>query len=211
MNIFATIYSQSRKLAVLALLFSAGFSGTVSAADIEESDPSAPCGELQLIGRENYIYNPSHSSFIMKFTTDGYMQRANAGAVKYFERDANGIGYWRDTGVGDYRSKKTYTIPVKSHDTTTIAYCASGDREAHSIRGEVSFSADASPRWGNIPVDGVSFFGKVEISRDREYVQLVKFSNNGTTPYVGYNRKPTGAFENGSLTLCPNDPFCVVP
>ena len=211
MNISASIYSRSKKLAALVLVLSAVFSGTASAADIEESDPSAPCGELHLIGKENYIYNPSNFLFIVKFTTES-ISFVNAGAVKYFERDAKGTGFWRDTGAGDYRRKKTYNIPVKSHDTATIAYCAADSGGNPYISGEVSFSADMSQEWGNMPVDGVVFSGEVQSdARGWKYVRFVEFFNDGITPYVDYNRKPGDIYESGSQTLCPNDPFCQAP
>ena len=210
MKISVSNYSPLTKLAILTLLFfSTGFFGTASAADIEESDPSAPCGGLQLIGQESAIYNPSNFLFIVKFTTVATAFQ-NAGAVKYFERDAKGTGFWRDTGVGDYTEEKTYNVPVKSHDTVAIAYCGAAVNYP-VIKGTVSFAADTSQGWFNMPVDGVRFEGHEIRYSDGIMVNPVIFHNKGKTAYVSYNKKLGDVPERGSLTLCPNDPFCVVP
>ena len=203
---------------MLALSLSAGFLKSASANDIPASDAAAPCGELHLVGKKSYIHNESNFSFNVQFrteaTTYGLFKRSlNAGAVKYLETDANGNGVWRDTGTGHYRSAKTYTVPVRSKSVVTIAYCASRVPNISYILGDVSFTADSDEPQHPIPDGYVSFSGWSDWKDVRNWSpnQEVWFDSPVVTPYVSYNRAPDTSRQNGSLTICPNDPACRLP
>ena len=160
------------------------------------------CGVLTNMGDHTYIYNNSRYDWNVVFITTliggDFGRSLNAGAVKYL----SGEGQWVDTGIGDYRSAKTYTVPVTAGQTVAIAYCADHSVATHRIDGHVFFAA-ANPALVHGSPDGnVLFRGE----NGTPYL-----FNHGTTPYVDYNRKPTKEFENGSITICPNDPECKIP
>lgn len=148
MKIFTLKYFPSKILMTLALSSLAALSPPASAADdIPETDLTAPCGVLQLIGKESHIYNRSQFSLLIKFITKpmgtgilGY-NHVDAGAVKYLVTDTSGRRVWRDDGVGDARVGKVYTVPVNPDETVTIAYCAASNRGTAVIEGVVSFKA----------------------------------------------------------------------
>jgi hypothetical protein len=176
-----------------------------------------PCGELHLVGGDiATIYNNSNYQWNVVFTTraenDQYLVRINAGAVKYLNN-----GWWVDGGEGDYTNSKTYRIPVPPNSNVDIAYCASGSDTLGFgiIQGSVAFETLIAyvpgyntPGHG-LPVNGVQFGGVYDGFSPTPKPQ---FFNNGTTAHVDYNRKPGGVnLEYGSLTICPNDPWCMTP
>jgi len=172
-------------------------------AAAENATPvGSACGVLTNMGEHTYIYNNSSYDWNVVFITTvfgGDLGRSiNAGAVKYQTDE----GLWIDTGIGDYRSAKSYTIPVGAGHTVPIAYCADHSVLTHRIEGHIFFTP-ANPALVHGSPDGdVKFKGE----NGTPY-----FFNKGTTPYVDYNRKPGKAFEDGSLTICPNDPQCIIP
>ncbi len=161
------------------------------------------CGILTKMGDHTYIYNNSRYDWNVVFITTvigGDIGRSlNAGAVKYLSGD----GQWVDTGIGDYRSAKTYTVPVGAGETVPIVYCADHSVTTHKIEGHVYFVA-ANPALVHGSPDGNVRF---TAENGTPY-----FFNHGTTPYVDFNRRIINKdFENGSLTICPNDPECKIP
>lgn len=208
MKLFTPVFPQSKKLAAPLLLVMAVWSGAASAEEfMADDEPTAPCGELRQIGDGGYIYNLSNYSYKVKFMTKATrkaFRHTNAGVVKYLKVDADGNGVWVDTGFGDYRSSKTYTVPVRGRQAVIIAYCADVSRGDPYIQGIVSFDPD--PAEG--PHPGPS--GYVDFARDgfcissyRNCFPEVQFNNNGVTPYVNYNKMPDTAFKKGSLTILP--------
>ena len=158
-----------------------------------------PCGELHKIGNTALIYNPSNFNWIVSFKTELY-KNTNAGAVKYLDS-----GIWKDTGTGDYRSYKTYDIPVPKHENVRIAYCGSNTNGNEAkIQGIVSFKATDRFYANGIPQGNVFF-------KSRYSVRTPKFDNPGTTSFVSYNRIETGELVDGNITICPNDAQCLVP
>lgn len=161
-----------------------------------------PCGVLTTMGQHTSIYNNSQYDWNVVFITsvigDDLGKTYNAGAVKYLSGD----GWWVDTGIGDYRRAKTYTVPVGAGKTVAIAYCADRSGSSYRIDGKVFFSAANAALTHGTPVGNVSF---------NAHNSTPYFSNNGTTPFVNYNRNLDTVFENGSLTICPNDPACKLP
>lgn len=201
-------------VAGLALLLLVGVPFNANAEDyMLETDPAAPCGELNLIGKQSYISNQSNFTVNVRFKTNADTSgrySINAGAVKYWERDSRGRGVWRDTGVGDYRSSKTYTVPVKSHEVATIVYCASKIGKFSHITGTVSFSADASEALHKILDRDVAFKGSTELKKhDSLYTeQDVTFDDQAQKLGIQVNVNPFGARSNGSLIICPDEAAC---
>ena len=184
--------------------------------DMPDNAPGAPCGELHLIGKQSYIFNQSDFTSNVKFKLNAdrvWGHSINAGAVKYLAHDSNSHGVWRDTGHGDYRSSKTYTVPVKSHEVATIIYCASNVEELSWMTGEVSFAADTSEAGHPIPEGSVVFKGwNGYVDYIRGYsVSDVRFKSEADTPYVYYNANPYGVRLDGSVTICPHDARCSLP
>ncbi len=187
-------------LAIGALPLLAGFSPQASAGNFPEAD--GPCNSLTKLGASDtysYIYNNSLYKWDMLFVTTRNTEGGfiNAGAVKYLDN-----GWWQDTGNGDYRTFKIYTVPVLAGQTVKIAYCADRSGADAYIEGRVSFNLvdtykeHGSPD-GNVPFKGLN--------------RIPTFRNSGTTPYVAYNKKPGDIWEDGSITICPNDPYCKMP
>lgn len=223
MKVSPSIRSKSKNTLMLALTLSAGFLSSARADDIPASDPTAPCGELHLIGQQSYIYNRSVFTFNVQFQTSAgiyegfWLNRSiNAGAVKYLDNDAHGDGVWRDTGRGDYRSVKTYTIPAKPNSVVTIAYCGSRVPNVSNIIGKVLFTANPDEPVHPIPDGYVNFQGWADWTDswrrgDAAINQQVFFDKPVTTPYVSYDKKSDASWEYGSLTICPKDPECKIP
>ena len=211
MKTSTSMTSLSKILAVLALPFLAGFALHASAGDIAQGDPHAPCGTLAQIGEQKFIYNNSNYSFNVIFETKFYKKNKisrfiNAGAVKYLEVDANGQGVWRDTGVGDPKTTKAYTVPVANNSKVRITYCADSSMLEAYIDGTVFFQSIESDGEHNSPQGAVPFYGAA-YSRSH---QSVAFTSDGVTPFVSYNTQPSGNAEDGSLTICPKDIYCTV-
>ena len=211
MNIFSALKSPSKILAALALPLLAGFALHASAGDIPASDPTAPCGVLKQIGKNAAIYNKSNFTFKVRFEAEAVKSfifpTVNAAAIKYLDYDENNQGIWKDTGEGDYRSVKKYTVPVSPDSVTQIAYCVD-TRNQELIKGKFYFESDPSEGEHNMPNSGVDFYtsGKV----------VVLYSSHLFTPYltpfVRYNVEAgLGSRENGSMVICPKDRFCKMP
>lgn len=210
MKLFELVLPQSKKLAAPLLLLMAVVTGAASADEyMVDTDPTAPCGVLHQIGRESVIYNLSNYSYGVKFTTKatslGRLKatHVNAGVVKYLALDADGNGVWVDTGLGDYHSSKTYTIPARAKQSVTISYCADQTiLNTPLIEGVVSFDPDPAEGPHPGPVGDVVFRGEDDCIRGKDNcLSEVQFYNHGETPYVNYNRIPNTVFRKGSLTI----------
>jgi len=204
-RIFVSV-KQLLTLAALPLLTL--LSPQTSAGNIPEAQ--GPCGILTSMGDHTKIYNNSRYAWNVVFKTtinppeygDDHMN-VNAAAVKYLSD-----GIWIDNGTGDYRREKTYTVPVSAGETVKIAYCADSSMGNHIVIGKVSIIWNYTAA-SNYPDNGHGQpGGNVEF---RALNSTPIFLNHGTTPYVNYNKNLDTVFENGSLTLCPNDPECKIP
>lgn len=209
MKIWASLNDTSKILATLTLPLFAGISSNACAGDIPATDPTAPCGILSQMGEIRKIYNNSNFFFSVRFETKvfiiGPFQSVNAGAVKYLDEGEGSYGIWHDTGVGDYRSIKKYTIPIKPNHEVKIAYCADSSNGFSIVKGTVYFEADPSDGDHHAPQGGVGFNIKTGRSRD---ITRVVFNTHQPTPFVSYSRSSSGKVEDGSLTICPKDSYC---
>lgn len=211
----AAFKTPSKILMALAVLFFAGVSFQASAGDIAQEDPAAPCGVLEQVGTDKFIYNNSNFLFKVRFETQSFhpmgkrKRSVNAGAVKYLELKDDGHGVWRDTGVGNYHSTKSYSIPVAPNKMVRIAYCGDTSGYTAYIKGSVYFDKAESDGEHNGPQGDVGFSGEHLLgSRD---VNTISFDGDGsTTPFVYYNAQPSGNDAPGSLTICPKDINCTL-
>lgn len=210
MNALSSMKSPSKILAALALPFLTGFALHASAGDIPQDDSHAPCGSMTQIGEQKFIYNNSNYSFDVIFDSKTYKKKfwlvryVEAGAIKYLEVDANGQGIWRDTGVGDSKTRKIYTVPVANNAKVRIAYCGNKSLGEAYIDGTVSFRSMESDGEHNSPQETVPFSGFLT-SKSNDFVG---FNSPDTTPFVSYNKQPSGRDEYGSLVICPKDSYC---
>jgi len=187
-------------MAIVVLSLLTALSSQARAGNIPEAD--GPCGSLTKLGAKetySYIYNNSLYKWDVVFTSYSYLDliAINAGAVKYLDN-----GWWQDTGNGDYHTSKIYTVPVPSGQTVKIAYCSDGSGGDFYVRGRVNFNLvdaykDHGSPDGNVRFEGIN--------------TIPTFYNRGTTPHVAYNKDPDRAWETGSITICPNDPYCKIP
>ena len=185
-----------KPLMTAALLLLGCSSLTAFAGDLPANDP---CGDLFKMGNIARIYNQSDFDWIVSFKTEAF-KFTNAGAVKYLDNDV-----WKDSGTGDYRSYKTYDIPVPKHENVKIAYCGTRNYlSQEEIQGKISFKATDRFYTNGIPEGNVSF---VSVKTRN----TPKFSNSGNTSFVNYNRIDTGELLDGNITICPNDAQCVAP
>jgi len=165
-------------------------------------EAKGPCGSLTPMGQHTGIYNNSRYRWDVIFRTKDYAPRGgarsvNAGAVKYLSN-----GMWIDSGIGDYRHLKTYTIPVEPDQNLRIAYCADTSNGDAIIFGEVLFLLKEDSDVHGSPASHVEFSG----------LNLTpNFKNHGNTAYVDYNKNRDGVIEAGSLTICPYDVDCKIP
>jgi hypothetical protein len=192
--------SITKFLAIVALPLLAILSSNANAGNIPESE--GPCGTLtKLGGKEVYshIYNNSLYKWNVVFTTHNYrdLVSINAGAVKYLYN-----GWWQDNGYGDYHASKIYTVPVLSGQAVKIAYCSDSSEGDYYLHGLVTFVLTDDYKNHGTPDGNVRFEGVNTIPT---------FFNHGTTPHVAYNKNPGGTWEVGSITICPNDPYCNIP
>jgi hypothetical protein len=159
-----------------------------------------PCGSLTEMGID-IINNHSHYDWNVVFITtainEAFGISYNAGAVKYLSDD----NQWVDTGVGDYRSTKIYTVPVPAYERAMIAFCADRSRQNYRIEGHLFFTPVNPALVHGIPDGNVLFSGENGTT---------SYFNNGFTPYVNYNRD-NGYLKYGSLEICPSDPECKIP
>lgn len=185
---------------IMAMIAMPLLASQACAGNIPEAD--GPCGTLTKLGAKevfSYLYNNSVYKWNVQFVTTRYRDiiRINAGAVKYLDN-----GWWQDTGNGNYHTSKTYTVPVPAGQTVKVAYCADSSDTDSYLRGIVTFTLDDSYTDhgypdGNVPFEGIN--------------RIPTFKNRGTTAHVAYNKKPGNNWEDGSITICPNDPYCKTP
>ncbi len=184
---------------ILSMMALASFTPYAAAETTTQADEA--CGTLTKMGGHTYLVNHSQYDWNVVFITtainEAFGVSYNAGAVKYLADDAR----WVDTGIGDYRSAKTYTVPVPAYETVPIAYCADRSHQNHRIDGRIFFIPVNPALVHGSPDGNVVFSGENGTPA---------FFNHGFTPYVEYN-KNAGYFENGSLKICPNDSECKIP
>ena len=207
MKIFSLMNFRSKILLALSLPFFAGLACNASAVDIPDGDPNAPCGDLKQVGEKRVIYNNANFFFNVRFETKAAklgagLRSVNAGAVKYLDFDAQNQGIWRDTGSGEDGVTKTYTIPVPNNDMVQIAYCADTSKGRPSITGSVYFEAAESDGVHHVPQGAVAFTSSPRAP------YWVGFNVPSITPFITYNKQPSGNVENGSFTICPKDLYC---
>ena len=213
MKISISLNSLSKMFVALALLLIASFSFHASAADIPEHSAEAPCGSLVQVGSKKFIFNNTSVFFNVIFETKahqlGLVRRVNAGAVKYLDYDGNNQGVWRDTGRGDYRSVKRYTIPVGDNDVVPIAYCADSSNETPFMLGSVYLETSGNESGLYAALGGAEFkslqvtaaFGAGASTQSAEWDIL--FLNKSLSTLVSYNRKFSGNYQGGSLIIAP--------
>jgi len=203
----------SIKKALSVVLATLPLLASLSPQAIAENIPEAqgPCGILTLMGDHTRIYNHSRYAWNVVFKTnrifiqDGekFTVDTNVAAVKYLNN-----GMWIDNGTGDYRHEKIYTVPVNPGETVKIAYCADSTVGDRIVTGNVTilWNYTAGSNYAN------NGHGQPDGNVRFEAVNSTPiFRNHGTTPYVNYNKNLDTVFENGSLTICPNDPECKIP
>lgn len=194
-----------KRLLALAVLPVLGLLSPQAHAD-NFPEAQGPCGNLTLMGYGTAIYNNSQYAWNVIFKTSSYRDddgSANAAAVKYLSD-----GVWIDNGTGDYRTEKTYIVPANPGQSVKIAYCADSSIGDRIVKGKVSVLWNYTGNWNYAnsahgqPDGNVKFYS---------VNSTPLFYNQGTTPYVNYNKNLGNFFENGSLTICPNDSTCRIP
>jgi len=200
MKTHTVCYTAKKMLAFVALLLLNILSPHASAGNIPEDQGA--CGTLTTMGQHTYIYNNSQYSWNVVFKTyrinEMFVAHVNAGAVKYLND-----GWWVDSGVGLFGGNKIYTVPVGPGESVPIAYCADRSGDSVRINGVVIIhNLTGADNAHGSPAGSVEFTGTNSTPI---------FNNIGPTPYVAYNKNLNGVFENGSLTICPNDSTCRIP